>query len=248
MSDDRWIRRFVPSPGAASRLVCLPHAGGSASYYLPVAKALAPKVEVLALQYPGRQDRRDEPGLVTVADLADGVFNALRSWTDKPLTIFGHSMGASIGFELTRRLEDSGVKPTALFASGRRAPSRSRDEELTYLLDDAGLAAEVKALGGAGSHLLDDNDILQMVLPSIRTDYQAAETYTWTPGPKLTSPIFTFVGDSDPKVSLDEAQAWSEHTTGEFSMRVFAGDHFYLDKYVPDVITAISAHIDQAVR
>jgi surfactin synthase thioesterase subunit len=87
-----------------------------------------------------------------------------------------------------------------------------------------------------------------MGLPSIRTDYPAAETYTWTPGPKLTSPIFTFVGDSDPKVSLDEAQAWSEHTTGEFSMRVFAGDHFYLDKYVPDVITAISAHIDQAVR
>jgi surfactin synthase thioesterase subunit len=247
MSDDRWIRRFLPAPGAASRLVCLPHAGGSASYYLPVAKALAPKVEVLALQYPGRQDRRDEPGLVRVADLADGVFDALRPWTDRPLTIFGHSMGASIGFELARRLEDSGTKPTALFASGRRAPSRSRDEERTHLLDDAGLTAEVKALGGAGSHLLDDNDILQMVLPSIRSDYQAAETYKWTPGPRLTCPVHAFIGDSDPKVTVDEARAWSEHTSGEFELRVFEGDHFYIDKHVPEVIAAISAHIDQTV-
>jgi surfactin synthase thioesterase subunit len=247
MSDDRWIRRFLQAPEAVSRLVCLPHAGGSASYYLPVAKALAPKVDVLALQYPGRQDRRDEPGLVTVTDLADGVFDALRPWTDRPLTIFGHSMGASIAFELARRLEDSGTKPTALFASGRRAPSRSRDEEQTYLLDDAGLAAEVKALGGAGSHLLDDNDILQMVLPSIRSDYQAAETYRCTPGPKLTCPIHTFIGDSDPKVTLDEARAWSEHTSGEFELRVFEGDHFYIDKHIPEVIAAITTHIDQAV-
>jgi pyochelin biosynthetic protein PchC len=247
MSDDRWIRRFVQAPEAASRLVCLPHAGGSASYYLPVAKALAPKVEVLALQYPGRQDRRNEPGLVSVTDLADGVASALRSWTDKPLTIFGHSMGASIGFELACRLEDSGTKPTALFASARRAPSRSRDDEQTYLLDDAGLTAQVKALGGAGSHLLDDNDILQMVLPSIRSDYQAAETYRWTQGPNLTCPVFAFVGDRDPKATVDEALAWGEHTSGEFGLRVFEGDHFYLDKHVPEVIAAISAHIDQAV-
>jgi surfactin synthase thioesterase subunit len=247
MSDDRWIRRFVPAPGAASRLVCLPHAGGSASYYLPVAKALAPKVDVLALQYPGRQDRRDEPGLTSVRELADGVFDALRPWTGKPLTIFGHSMGASIGFELTRRLEDSGVKPTALFVSGRRAPSQAVDDDRTYLLDDTGLAAEVKALGGAGSHLLDDHDILQMVLPSIRTDYQAAETYVWTPGPMLTCPVYAFVGDSDPKVTLDQARAWGEHTTGEFGLRVFEGDHFYLDDHVPEVISALSAHVDQAV-
>ncbi|MET0237740.1 MAG: alpha/beta fold hydrolase [Kibdelosporangium sp.] len=248
MTDDRWIRRFVPSPQAASRLVCLPHAGGSASYFLPVAKTLAPKVEVLAVQYPGRQDRRDEPGLESVAELADGVLGALRPWTGKPLTIFGHSMGASIGFELTRRLTDAGMAPTALFASGRRAPDRSRDGEHTYLLDDAELAVEVKALGGAGSHLLDDKDILQMVLPSIRSDYRAAETYRWTPGPKLKCPVFSFVGDDDPKVSLDEARAWGEHTEGEFEFRVFAGDHFYIDAHAAEVTAAIASHIDQAVK
>ncbi|CAM3971828.1 thioesterase II family protein [Kibdelosporangium persicum] len=249
MTDDRWIRRFSPAPEATARLVCLPHAGGAASYYLPVAKALAPKVEVLAIQYPGRQDRRSEPCLETCQKMADGVFAALKPWTDKPLTVFGHSMGASVAFELVRRLEDAGVRPTALFASGRRAPSRNRDERV-HTLDDNGLIAEVKRLGGAGSHLLDDEDIRSMVLPAIRGDYRAAETYRWTPGPKLTTPIFAFTGTADPKVDEDEARAWAEHTTGRFVFRSFPGDHFYIDTNADAVIGAIAEHIeaDQAVR
>ncbi|MCE7003449.1 alpha/beta fold hydrolase [Kibdelosporangium philippinense] len=251
---DPWIRRFVPAPDAATRLVCLAHAGGSASYFLQVAKALAAKVDVLAIQYPGRQDRRHEPCLESCQLIADGVFEALRPFTDKPITIFGHSMGASVGYELTRRLEDTGVRPTALFASGRRAPSRNRDDR-THLLDDAGLVAELKLLGGAGSHLLDDPDILAMALPAIRGDYLAAETYRWTPGPKLSTPVFAFVGDADPKVSLDESRAWAEHTTGGFEFRVFDGDHFYIDTHAKDVIAALRQHIlgehiqaSQAVR
>uniref|UniRef100_UPI000A770D5C thioesterase II family protein n=1 Tax=Streptomyces scabiei TaxID=1930 RepID=UPI000A770D5C len=60
-ADDLWIRRFRPSPDATERLVCFPHAGGSASFYVPVATALSPGVDVAAIQYPGRQDRRHEP-------------------------------------------------------------------------------------------------------------------------------------------------------------------------------------------
>ncbi|ALG08988.1 thioesterase II family protein [Kibdelosporangium phytohabitans] len=249
MTDDRWIRRFVPAPAATARLVCLPHAGGSASYYLPVAKALAPRVEVLAIQYPGRQDRRTEPCLQSCQEMAAGVFDAIQPYLDKPLTLFGHSMGASVSYELLRELEAAGTRPTALFASGRRAPGLNTDEGF-HLLDDKGLIAEVKRLGGAGSHLLDDEEIVSMVLPSIRSDYRAAETYTWTPGPKLTTPIFAFVGDADPKVSVDQARAWSEYTEGAFESRVFPGDHFYIDTNADAVIKAIATHIeaDQAVR
>lgn len=249
MTDDRWIRRFVQAPQAAARLLCLPHAGGSASYYLPVAKALAPAVEVLAVQYPGRQDRRAEPCLSSCQEMADGVFAALKPYLDKPLTVFGHSMGASVAYELVRRLEDAGVRPTALFASGRRAPHLVTDEGI-HRLDDKGLTAEVQMLGGAGSHLLDDPEILAMVLPSIRSDYTAAETYRPTPGPKLATPVFSFVGDADPKVTPDEARAWAEYTTGGFTARVFPGDHFYVDTNAAAVIEAIAEHIkaDQAVR
>ncbi|MET9915272.1 thioesterase, partial [Streptomyces sp. NPDC006476] len=41
-----WIRRFHPAPEARTRLLCLPHAGGSASFYFPLSAALSPAVEV----------------------------------------------------------------------------------------------------------------------------------------------------------------------------------------------------------
>jgi surfactin synthase thioesterase subunit len=220
----------------------MPHAGGSASYYLPIAKAMAPEVDVISVQYPGRQDRRSERFVETVSEMADKLMVSLRPWLDRPVTLFGHSMGASVGYELALRLEEAGKPPTALFASARRAPHISADDGI-YKLDDRGLIAEVKRLGGAGSVLLDDPDILDMVMPAIRNDYRAAETYRLTDGRRMTSPLFSFTGDADPKVTLDQARAWSEHTSGKFEFRAFPGDHFYIDTNTPAVIAEISAHI-----
>lgn len=243
MTDDLWVRRFHPAPNAPARLLCLPHAGGSASYFFPVSRALAPRVEVLAIQYPGRQDRRAEPGLDSIEALTDAVHRAIQPWLDKPITLFGHSMGASVAFELARRLEADGVRPTGLFASGRRAPSRVRDEGV-HLLDDDQLIADVRALAGTDASLLGDDEVLRMVLPAIRTDYRAAETYRYQPGPLLNCPVTALTGDADPKATVDEAGAWREHTTGAFELKVFPGGHFFLNAVVPDILALISAHID----
>ena len=63
-----WVRRFHPAPHARTRLICFPHAGGSATFYFPVSRAMSPAVDVLAIQYPGRQDRRGE---ACIDDLPD---------------------------------------------------------------------------------------------------------------------------------------------------------------------------------
>ncbi|QKV96743.1 thioesterase [Streptomyces sp. NA02950] len=234
-----WIRQFHPAPDAATRLVCLPHAGGSASYFFPVSKALSPKVDVLAVQYPGRQDRRNEKCFDSIRDLADALVPELLPWTDKPLALFGHSMGATLGFEVALRLEQKGVVPVTLFASGRRAPSAHRDETV-HQRDDEGLIAEVKSLSGTDSQLLGDDEILRMVLPAIRSDYKAAETYRYLPGPRLAAPIQAHVGTSDPKATVEEARAWSEHTTGDFALHTYPGGHFYLNSQASGVIASIS--------
>lgn len=238
---DQWVRRFHPADDAATQLLCLSHAGGSASYFFGVSRALSPEIDVLAVQYPGRQDRLREPCLNSVHELADQLVAALGPLTGRPITIFGHSLGATLGFEVARRLEQSGVIPTALFASGRPAPSRSRSEH-THRRDDAGLVAAMKELGGTDAALLDDEDVLAMVMPSIRGDYTAAETYTYRPGPRLSCPIYALVSDHDPKVTIAEAQAWQEHTDGAFDLAVFPGGHFYLNDVVPDILERIRAH------
>ncbi|MGW6205342.1 thioesterase II family protein [Streptomyces sp. NPDC055089] len=245
MTDDSretgpWIRRFHPAPEARTRLVCFPHAGGSATYYFPVSRALSPVIDVLAIQYPGRQDRRQEPCVEDIEELADLVVEELGPWKDLPLTLFGHSMGATLAFEVARRLEAAGTSPGTLFASGRRAPSRVRDERV-HLADDDRLIADITQLSGTDAAVLGDPEILRMILPAIRSDYKAAETYRYRPGPPLGLDVVALVGDTDQQVTVDEAAAWREHTTASFELQVFPGGHFFLDSHVAPVLDLIRA-------
>ncbi|MFD3417448.1 thioesterase II family protein [Streptomyces decoyicus] len=239
--DGLWCRRFHPAPDAGRRLVCFPHAGGSASFYHPVSAALSPGVDVIAVQYPGRQDRRKEPAIDDIGLLADRIAEALEAWSDRPLTFFGHSMGALVAFEVARRLERNGHSPLRLFASGRRAPSAYRDEQV-HRRDDDGIVAELRALSGTDSRVLDDEEMLRMVLPALRSDYKAVETYRSEPAAVVRCPVTVLVGDDDPKTSLDEARSWETHTTGDFALRVFPGGHFYLADRPQEVMTVLSDH------
>jgi len=238
--DRNWIRTFHPSPSRQIRLVGFPHAGGSASYYFPASRALAPRIEILAVQYPGRQDRRNERGVDDIAGLADQISRALEPATAEPFAFFGHSMGAILAFEVARRMQErTGRTPSQLFVSGRPAPSRSRPDTV-HLRDDAGLLAELKRLGGVPPELLDQHDLLATALPAARNDYKAIETYRYVPGPPLLCPITALLGADDPMVTVDEASHWSDHCAGPFRLRVFAGGHFYLGEWPADLLDVIS--------
>lgn len=235
-----WIRRFHPAPAAVNRLVCFPHAGGSAPYFFPVSRSLTPDIDVLAVQYPGRQDRRAEACMDSIPQLADAIATELGGWTDKPLTFFGHSMGATLAFEVAHRMSGSPV--LGIIASGRRAPSCPSVDNI-HLRDDDGLMAELRELSGTDAALLGDEELMRMVLPAIRGDYRAVETYRYVPGTVLNCPILAMTGDADARVSIEEARLWGEHTTGEFVLQVYPGGHFYLNEQAPAVIAAVAGQV-----
>lgn len=237
-----WIRLFQAAPACSVRLVCLPHAGGSASFFFPLAKALAPEIEVLAVQYPGRQDRLAEPAVETIFGLVDGIFGALRPFGDRPLALFGHSMGALVGYELALRLQDAGRPPVRLFASGRRAPSRYRDDHV-YLKNDAEIVASIRALNGTSTVLLDNPRMLATILPAVRADYRATATYRHEPGRVVNCPVTVLTGDLDPQVSPGEARAWREHAKGPLDLAVFPGGHFFLTECAAAVNTLLTTRL-----
>ncbi|WP_052850550.1 thioesterase II family protein [Streptomyces avicenniae] len=227
--ESAWLRRFHPEGrDNPVRLVCFPHAGGSASFWFPYSRDLAARADVLAVQYPGRQDRLREPALLTIPELADALYPAVLPLADRPLALLGHSMGAVLAFEIARRLErEAGVTPAALFASGRRAPGTHRTETVHLRGDDA-LLADIRGLSGTDPRILDSDELLRVVLPALRADYRAIETYRYVPGPPLGCPLHVLTGTEDSHVSAAEAEAWRELTTGPFSLRRYPGGHFFL--------------------
>lgn len=235
-----WLRRYGDAPTGAPRLVCLPHAGGSASTFAPLARLLHPRVDVLAVQYPGRQDRIREPCLEDIHDLARRIASELRSVSPDPVALFGHSMGATVAFEVARELAADGAHATGLFVSANTAPSTHRDEAFWHEAPED-WAQELHRLGGTDAELLKSDAFLQLILPSLRGDYKAVRAYRYSPGPPLSLPIVAFAGDKDPIVDAEQIAQWRNHTTNDFQMHILSGGHFYFNEHVGTVAGLISS-------
>ncbi|MER0242951.1 alpha/beta fold hydrolase [Streptomyces sp. HSW2009] len=229
-SPSSWLRRPAPRPAAPTTVVCLPPAGGNAGFFQPWARLLPPELELLAVQYPGRQDRLLEEPLVEMAALADAVTAELVRTpllAGRELVLFGHSLGASVGWEVTRRLErTSGPRPRRLLVSGRPGP-RAQQPIDAYRLGEEEFVDELRRMGGTSDELLDDPEMRELLLPAVRADYQVVGTYAPDLDARVSCPVDAFTGDADPDVTPETAAAWEHATHGPFTLSVLPGDHFF---------------------
>lgn len=225
-----WGRVNCPRPAARVRLICLPFAGGSANNYREWPTHLSPDVEVVAVQLPGRADRLAEATISSVDPLADQLLDGLSPFLDKPFAIFGHSMGALIGFELVRRLRVHGREPVHFFASGCPAPHLARDRSTDrHRLPDREFIAAVVEMDGVPPEVLEHRDLIELLLPALRSDFKLVETYRYRPQPPLSCPVSVFGGHQDEEVTPNEIEAWSCHAAGDFDIHMLSGGHFFLD-------------------
>ncbi|WP_435105098.1 thioesterase II family protein [Arhodomonas sp. AD133] len=223
----RWLRRFEHRPRASVRLVCLPHAGGAAGFYRRLQSIMPPWVDFIVVQYPGREERIREPCVRDIPTLAAQVARALIPRNELPLALFGHSMGAILAFEVARRLySDHAIALEHLFVSGRCAPSIPEGGEL-HRSSDIELIRELKRLNGVSDEVLNHTKLLEFLLPIVRADYQAIETYRYVPGDALKCPLTVCIGDRDPETSREGAERWRDVGEGPFECCEFPGDHFY---------------------
>jgi pyochelin biosynthetic protein PchC len=241
----QWLRQFAPARPGATRLICFPHAGGAASYFLPLARTLSPEISVLGVQYPGRHDRRAEPVPTDLRVLAAAVAAAVAALPPGPVAFLGHSMGALVAFEAAV-VVGANRPPDLLLVSGARAPALPPlDHEV--LDSDASVIAEVLSLGGTAPELLADAGLRELILPAVRADYRALLAYAHRPGVVLGCPLTAMVGASDPGVSVAQSEQWRDCTTGRFESRVFPGGHFYLDADLTAVAAAIRTELSTSV-
>ncbi|MEO3743391.1 alpha/beta fold hydrolase [Plantactinospora sp. B5E13] len=243
ISDNVWFRAYHRVDNPTLRLICLPHAGGVPTAFRGWPPLLPEGVQVLAVCYPGRQDRLAEACITTMDEMADRICAALLPYADRPLALFGHSMGAAIAHETAARLEARhGVRPVALFLSGRPAPARTNHGEL-HRQDDHALVREVRALGAADASVYDNPDLRELLLPALRADYRLIETYRPDRPPTVGTPVFGYLGDADPAYRPDDMASWAEVTTAGCTVHVLPGGHFYLHPQERKLVSNIASHL-----
>jgi len=244
----RWIIPPRVRVDAPVRLFCLPFAGGGASAYRTWGTVLAPHVEVCPIQLPGREERFDEPAHTNLRTMASIVVEQLHAFFDKPYALFGHSMGALLSYEVLRQLEAvSAPAPVQAFLSAYVPPHRPSRWAPIHQLPDAAFLDELRQLEGTPEAVLQHPELMQFLLPTLRADFQACETYEGGALSPLATPLTIYGGTDDGDVSEEELAAWQVHTSSDFRLRIFPGNHFYLHSAREALLADIS-HTLQALR
>ncbi|HTK76676.1 MAG TPA: thioesterase domain-containing protein [Gemmataceae bacterium] len=237
---DPWFPFVRPKPAARLRLFCLPFAGGGASAYRGWAEQLPLDVDAWPVQLPGRESRFGEPAYTRMDRLIPHLTAAVRPHLDRPYALFGHSMGSSVALELARRLARDGRRPAALIVSGNAAPHLPPRQPPIHNLPDAELRGELRKMNGTPAEVLDNDELMRAVLPTIRADCALCETYTPRDAQPLDCPILALGGSDDPRVTVDDVKAWQTYTRGPFESRILHGDHFFVHSQRSAVIAAVA--------
>lgn len=244
----RWLSGYKPNPRAALRLLCFPYAGGAANIFHAWSQSLPSSVEVCPVQLPGRGNRLTEPPFTGLEPLVETAARELLPYFDKPFAFFGHSMGAIISFELAHRLRlEQRNEPVHLFVSGRHAPQIPETETPTYNLPDKDFLDELRRLKGTPAEVLEHEELMQLMLPLLRADFELIQTYKYAPRPPLDCPITAFGGMADTEVPRECLEAWSAMTTGAFKLRMLPGDHFFLNTARPLLLQTLARDLQQVV-
>lgn len=245
-----WLVRPRVISAPKSRVFCLPYAGGSASVYRPWSRFAPLDIELCSVELPGRGTRFVEQAYVRMDDLVGDLARSMLPFLDCPYTIFGHSMGGLVGFELTRRLRTLGAPaPEHLIVSAASDPcSRQAPRSPLHLASDALMMAKLRSLNGTPTALLDDDDFMRLMLPTIRADFAVLETYRYRAQEPLTVPITVLGGTQDTTVSRTGLTGWSQLSTGGFGLQLFEGDHFFLHNFGPELVALVTESLSGSIR
>lgn len=242
-----WLRHYHSPPPARIRLVCLPHAGGGATGYRSWAPLLPDAVELVAIQYPGREDRFTDPLVDDMAELTAAIAGALDTLPPRPYALFGHSMGSAVAYELAHRARAAGrPEPLRLLVSGRKAPEEATGGSV-HRGDDDALYAELVRLGGTSAEVLADPELRRLVLTYVRNDYRLIERYRPPRRGSLACPVTVFAGRDDTEFDLTRASGWARVTAGRTDTQSFPGGHFYLTAQRHPVADAILRRLEPAL-
>jgi len=225
-----WLIQERDGSTNAPALVCLPHAGCGASAFANTAKQFLQGTQAYIYQYPARETRLVEQPATSLKDLASRIANELPPQLGhRPFTIFGHSMGARLGYEIARELLARDTETfLSLAVSCSPAPTHARPIDPSYKGTNADFVSYLRRLGGMPAELLEVEELMDLLLPTLRADFAMLDAYIpSSPSPALSCPINVFYSPEDNSTNSDEIRGWANLSTLPVSFHELKGGHFY---------------------
>ena len=241
VSPNLWVTRPSPSTNATKRLFCLPFAGGGASAYRSWTTYFGPTLEVCPIQLPGREGRIFEPAFTAVDALVATLRKHLSPYLDRPYAFYGHSMGALVTFELAQAIarDDRLPNPERIFVAAHRAPQLPLQRSPLSDLPAEAFIEKLKQYGGFDQEILNNTEMMELILPTLRADFTLCESYQYKVRPKLQHPIHVFAGLEDQQTAVESTYAWDQHSDVSVDSTLFTGGHFFLNSCQQDVLKKI---------
>jgi len=241
-----WIVGGEPSSNALCRMFCLPHSGSGAFQFASWKNFLPPVLDICPIQLPGRENRFREPPFTRIQAIVENLASALHPYLGRPYILYGYSLGALIAFELARELRRRKIlQPLSLYTLARRAPHLPQtDRPVHHLPDDIFLTEVARRYNGMPAAVLQDMELMKLLMPPLRADITAIETYVYEEEEPLECPIYAFGGKFDPTVKQEDLQAWRLHTSGAFELKIFEGDHFFIRNNLQAVFRSVLASLE----
>jgi surfactin synthase thioesterase subunit len=238
-----WLMNMTPGRTVSRRLIIFPFAGAGPNAFRSWIDRLPHDIEILAVQLPGRGSRIREAPIKRLDILVDELIHVLVPYLNVPYAFFGHSMGALISFELSRRLRTEGNPPEQLHVSSYPAPHLPFPYRHLYELSEAGFIEEMRKLSGTPAVVFECPELLELVLPTLRADFEVLATYRYRVELPLECPIFAMGGKVDPIAGHEHIEAWRDQTRGSFSLTMFEGHHFYFENEREAFLRILSSNL-----
>ncbi len=219
-------------------------AGGNVYSFQFLRPYLPNNLNFHPIELPGRGKRMSEKLLSSefeaVNDLVSQIV-ALRN--NQPYIIFGHSMGATLGLKVTKKLEELGDPPKRLIVAGNAGPGTVKDKSRSKMNDEE-LKAELKMLGGVQDEVLNNEDLFSFFSPIMRSDFEILENVQKIESSfKINSPIIAVMGDKEE--TSNKIENWKNFTSNEFKFHVLTGNHFFIYDHPSDIVQIIKNTYDR---
>jgi medium-chain acyl-[acyl-carrier-protein] hydrolase len=237
-SASRWFVPLRLSARSSRRVYCFPYAGGGGAAFYGLTAHLPADIGIHVASLPARGARLHEPAITSIPQFACALADALEREEPDAFVLLGHSMGALIAYETAHELRRRRApRPAALVLTGARAPhlfAHARRAPISTM-SDTELVDFLRELGGTPPEVLASAELMELLLPAIRGDFGACDSYRYADRAPLDSPLRVLCGADDADVAASAVAGWAQHTVAGCEVERLDGGHFFINQHWPSI-------------